>query len=237
MARDQRERSVRRDPGLREGEREVRLESSRRFFTAQGNRGPVDKARALQNALGFAVDTYQDVLVERNQKGEERALADAASGKGRDITDKNKGYEEKWQQLEAVNDMADFRHELSRGLVEADWGNMGHEDVQAFIDDYFQNQLAGINMDSAYGRQMATAILQQNAQLLEEHAGILRGKEIEEFRTMGYNALREGYEVNGVVDYRDLEETAKHLPSELKRTFYWESLIDLAREKRDPSDP
>lgn len=235
MARNQTERSQRRDPVLNVEDRPVRLEQNRRFFTSQGNRGPIDKARALQDALGFGVETYVDVLKERNVEGEQRALGDAASGKGRDINDKNKGYEETWQRIEATQDLALFRKELSQMMVDEDWDQLSHEEVQERIDAYFNNQLAGINMESVYGQTIAPAILAQNATLLETHANAFAARELEEYRSGAYSAFIDDLEVNGEPNYDMLADFASNLPSEEKKLFYWESLTDAAEQLRDLS--
>ncbi len=235
MARDQRERSVRRDPALNVEDRPVRLETSRRFFTAQGNRGPMDKARALQNALGFGVETYVDVLEQRNEEGAQRALGQAASGQEKDADDKNKGYEETWQKIEASQDIAQFRRELSKMMVDEDWDQLSHEEVQGKIDEYFQGQLAGINMESAYGQAIAPAILQQNAALLETHANAFAARELEEYRGMAFKSFMDDMEVNGEPNFDMLAEFAANLPSEEKKLFYWESISDAAEELRDLS--
>lgn len=235
MARHQTERSVRRDPALTDNERPVRIDTNRRFYTAQGNRGPVDKARALQDALGFGVGVYEDVLNERNVEGAERAQFDAASGAGRDINEKNKGYEETWQRIEASNDMALFRKDLSKMMVDEDWDQLTHEEVQERIDSYFENQLAGINPESVYGQTIAPAILAQNATLLETHANAFAARELEEYRSASFSAFMDDMEVNGVPNYDMLADFAANLPSEEKKLFYWESLTDAAEQLRDLS--
>jgi len=235
MARDTTERSVRRDPSLVDNQSPVRIDQNRRFFTAQGNRGPVDKARALQEALGFGIDTYKDVLEERNAEGTARAMGDAASGNKRDPLDKNKGYEETWQKIEATQDLALFRKELSKMMVEEDWDQLPHEEVQKRIDGYFENQLAGINMESVYGQTIAPAILAQNATLLETHANAFAARELEEYRSASYGAFIDDMETNGAPNYDMLADLAANLPSEEKKLFYWESLTDAAEQLRDLS--
>lgn len=231
--RDQTDRSVRRDPDLREGTRDVRLNQNRRFYTPRGNDQAVRQARALQTALGVGVDFYEEHLERENVKGAQEATQDAAVGRRR--MDGNKGYEETYQRIEAANDLAEMNRDLTRRLTEEGWEDLPQERVQAMIDGYFKEQLDGINPESVYGTLMAEGILKTNADLLDVHNANTLSRDQQERRTMLLNAARSQVETDGTLDYeRLMEDTGVLLPGRGGRMTFMEILDTLASEMGRP---
>lgn len=231
MARGDQKRSVRRDPSLREGQRDVVLQESRRFFTARGNDQAERGARALTNALGIGVDAYAGVLERRNVEGTARAAQQAATGGERDPDDPNKGYNDAFDQVEASNDLAIFAKDLPEMLDKEGWSDLPEEEAQARIDDYYSKQLAGINPDSLYGILVADGILKQNAALLDVHRTVQIEKGQQERRIMVLNEARADFENDGVIDHEKLMDRLHILvPGPGGRLTYIESVIDLAEE-------
>lgn len=243
MARDTQERSVRRDPSMREGTRDVQLQSTNRFFTAQGNDSAFRQARALQQALGVGVEFYGEHLERQNTKGVARAAQEAAAGGTRNADDTNKGYNETYDRVEAANDLAIFEKDLPTMLDEMDWSTLPEDEVQAKIDEYYKGQLQGINPDSVYGKTVAQGILNQNAKLLEVHRTAQQERDKQEKRIMVFNATKRQLETldldpESPTLTTDLEAVHKQLMTDLNtllpgrggRTTYLESVAQLSEE-------
>lgn len=204
MARDKRERSVRRDPSLREGTRPVQLEVSRRFQSPAGHDRANREARALSELFGAGTELYQDIQVKRNEEGGAQAAFESAAGKTRDAENTNKGYMEMWDQIEAKNDLHRFTKELPELLRGADWENLTEEEAQGVIDGYFEDQLKGINANSVYGKMVAEGIFKQNAELIETHKNFQLERIKQEQRTLILEEAGVSYENDGVLDYETL---------------------------------
>lgn len=234
MARNETERSVRRDPSLRADARDPRIDQNRRFYTARGNDSAVRTARALQEALGVGVEAYGEHLERENEKGSKQAIADAAKGH-REMLDTNKGYEETYQRIEAANDLAEMNRDLSKRLTDAGWEDLPQAEVQGMIDGYFQEQLTGINPESVYGALMGEGILKANADLLDVHNTNQLQQDQQERRTMLLNAARSSLELNGELDYEQLmADSATLLPGRGGRMTFMELLDTLATELGRP---
>lgn len=235
MPRDTRERSVRRDPGLRDNVRDVRLQQNRRFFTPRGNDEAVRNARALQNALGVGINEYANVLEDRNVAGDARALQEAAAGGERNPEDDNKGYNEAFDRVEAVNDLEAFGSELPELLRQNNWLDLDEESAQAIIDEYYAGQLQGINPESVYGKRVAAGILEQNSTLIEAHRKFKAEEAEQERRILVYNAAKAGYDPETGMDHGQLMADLKELvPGPGGRMTYLEAVFDIAEEMGDP---
>ncbi len=199
MARNDKERSTRREPDIRQGRRNVVLQESRRFFTARGSDQGVRQARALTNALGVGVDVYKDHLGRKNEEGSQLAVNESAQG-GERGDNTNAGYNETWDRIEAINDLAETRKELSNLLVSEGWDDLNEDQVQARIDGYYQSQLEGINPESVYGQIMAQGIFKHNADLLDVHRTEQTNRDRQDKRTMLGNAFNESIELASTPD-------------------------------------
>jgi len=236
MARTDKPRSVRRDASLQEGRRDVALQAGRRFFTARGAGKAEREARALQGLLGVGLEAYADKLGRENVAGTSRAAQQAAAGGPRDPDDPNKGYNEAFDQVEAANDLAIFANELPQMLDKVGWRDLSEDDAQAHIDQYYAEQLTGINPESVYGQLVSEGILTQNAELLQTHRTYKAEQAQQERRIMVFNELRADYELTGKVDHKKLMERLKILvPGPGGRLTYVESVIDLSEEIGDPT--
>lgn len=237
MARNQTERSVRRDPSPQEGTRPVRLEQNRRFYSARGNDQAVRNARALQDALGVGVALYEDKLTRENEEGAKQAVFDAASGV-RQVA-QSKGYEETMQRIEAESDIALMNKELSDVLTEAGWEDLPEKEVQGIIDGYFEEQVKGLNPDSVYGQRVALGVLTSNAELLNVYRVNTLEKVNEEKRTMLYNAATTQIETaeDGVAgfDYNQfMKDTGTIMPGPGGRANFVGILANIAEEMGAP---
>jgi hypothetical protein len=209
------------------------LQQNRRFFTARGNDSGVRQARALQEALGVGVDFYAEHLERENVKGAGEAVQDAAVGVRKQ--DQNKGYEETYQRVEAANDLAEMNRDLSKQLTEAGWEDLPQDQAQGMIDEYFQNQLAGVNPESVYGKLMADGILKVNADLLDVHNASMIAKDQQERRTMLLNSVRSQLELDKEIDYDQLmKDSAALLPGRGGRMTFMEIVGTLAEELGRP---
>lgn len=234
MARNQKERNVRRDPGLREGTRDVQLQPARRFYTAAGNDTATREARALSGMFGAGVDLNKQIVERKDAEGSNQASFDSAAGKVRDAENTNRGYADMWDQIEAKNDLHLFSKELPELLRGADWENLSEQDAQGVIDGYFQDQLKGINPDSTYGRMVSEGIFAQNAQLIETHKNFQLERIRQEQRVMIYNEAAVSYEVDGVLDYESLaKHTGLAFDGPEKMVVWIESLAELAVRYED----
>jgi hypothetical protein len=214
----------------------VVLAEGRRFFSAQGSDQATRQAKALTRALGVGIDAVSAGIERKNVKGTARAAQEAAAGGERDVTDKNKGYNEAFDQVEAANDLALFANELPKILQDKAWADMSEEEAQAVVDEYYQSQLAGINPDSVYGKTIAEGILKQNASLLQTHRDVQAEKGQQERRIMIAGELRADYEANGTIDHAKLMDRLHTLvPGPGGRVTYLESVLELAEEMGDVS--
>jgi len=231
MARGDRQRTVRQKDDFRQGRRDVVLQESRRFFTSQGNTQSIRQAKALTAALNVGVEAYAGSLERKNVKGEARAVQEAAAGGERQETDANKGYNDTFDTIEAENDLASFAAELPQILQEKGWADMGEEDAQGIIDNYYAGQLAGINPDSVYGKTVAAGILEQNKELLKTHRIVEMEKAQQERRIMVFDAVRSEYETTGTIDHVKLMKRLKIMvPGPGGRATYLESVFQLSEE-------
>jgi len=169
MARGSKRRSTRNDPSLSDGERPVQLQESRRFFSSGGSDSANRQANALKSAFGVGTEMAKDLFERQNVKGAQQAKGEIATGGTQDEENKNKGYMEMWQTLEAENDKALFATELDEILRGADYENRTEAEVQQLVDTYYSKQLKGINPNSVYGELMAEGIMEQNAEILVSH--------------------------------------------------------------------
>lgn len=236
MSRHTRERSVRSDPSLTEGQRPVQLSESRRFFTAQGNQSGVRGARALQDMLTLGTSAYTSVLERRNERGSAQALGEAAAGGERDEDITNKGYNETYDKVEAANDLALFKKELPALLEKEGWLDLNEEAAQARIDEYFAGQLKGINSESVYGKIVAAGILKQNEELLGVYRDAAAAEDQQERRIAIADATTADYEETGTLDHAELMKRLQTLvPGPGGRKTYLEVVFDLAEEMGDVS--
>ena len=235
MARDDKTRSIRTDPSLNEGRREIVLPQSRRFFSASGGSGGERTAAALIDALGIGMEAYVDKLGRDNVEGAGVAINEAAKGGDRKADNKNKGYNDAFDQVEAANDLAMFARELPELLASEGWSDLSEDEAQERIDTYYSGQLAGINPDSLYGKIVAEGILKQNSQLLDVHSKVQAEKAQQERRIMVDNELRSDYELNGEIDHAKLmDRLHKLVPGPGGRMTYLDSAFDLAEDMGAP---
>ncbi len=167
MSRHERRRTTRQDVGGT-GLRDVQLQPSRRFYTANGNDGPMRTARALQRAFQTGTELYTDVLDRRNAAGAEQAQVDFATG-NKDIDQKTKGYLDAWDMLEAERDVNDIKKELPEILRGANWEELSEQEVQGLIDSYMEENFRGYDPNSAYSQALAKGVLPINQELLQVH--------------------------------------------------------------------
>ena len=236
MARDSRQRSVRKDRSLREGARPVQLREARRFQTSSGNDSANRTARALQEAFGAGVALNESIVDKRNVEGANQAAFEEASGGVRGQDNKTQGYNDMWDNIEASNDLHMFAKDLPEVLRGADWENLSEQEAQGVIDGYFKEQLAGINPNSIYGQKVAEGILQQNAQLLDVHRNFQVQRIQQEQRVMIYNEALATFETDGVVDYDTIaSRTGVAFDGAQKMSTFWEVIYDLAIDAGDES--
>ena len=238
MARNQTERSVRRDQPLREGDRPVRLESTRRFYNSRGNDSAIRSARALTGALGIGFDLAGDVLEQRNEEGAKQAVFDAASGVRK--VEQSKGYEETMQRIEAQSDLALMNKELSGVLTEAGWEDLSEKEVQGIIDGYYEEQLKGVNGKSVYGTLISEGALAANAELLNVFRVNTLERDQEDKRTMLYNSATSMIELDpedGIANFdygQFMKDTATMMPGPGGRDNFVGILATIAQDMAAP---
>jgi hypothetical protein len=238
MARNQTERNVRRDTPLREGDRPVRLESTRRFYNSRGDDSAVRSARALTDALGIGLEFYGEHLERKNEEGAKQAVFDAATGV-RQVA-QNKGYEETMQRIEAQSDLALMNKELSGVLTEAGWEDLPEDEVQGIIDEYYKGQLQGVNGESVYGSLIAEGALAANAELLNVYRVNTLEKVNEEKRTMLYNSATSMIELDpedGIANFdygQFMKDTATMMPGPGGRDNFVGILATIAEDMAAP---
>jgi len=233
MARDTRDRSTRKDRGLRDGARPVQLRESRRFQTASGNDSANRTATALQNAFGVGLELNQTIVDKRNTEGAEQAAFENAQG-GERGDNKTQGYNDMWDSIEASNDLHLFSKELPEVLRGADWENLSEDEAQGVIDGYYQKELKGINPNSTYGKQVAEGIFKQNAQLLDTHRNFQLQRNQQEQRVMIYNEALATFETDGTVDYDTIaSRTGVAFDGAEKMSTFWEIIYDLMIDAGD----
>lgn len=167
MARQERRRTVRADEGKAQN-RPVQLEAQRRFYSAQGNDGPMRTADALRRAFQTGVDAYSDRVDRKNVEGQKQALADFTTG-NKDVDQKTKGYLDAWDQLEAERDINDIKKELPEILRGANWEELSEEQVVGVINEYMAEKFEGIDPQSAYAASWTPASLALTDELLNVH--------------------------------------------------------------------
>jgi hypothetical protein len=247
MARHQRRRTVRADEG-QQSSRPVRVDASRRFFTAQGNDSANRTATALQRAFGAGTELYSDVVDRRNDAGMRQAGADFATG-NKDLDQKTKGYLDSWDKLEAERDINDIKKELPEILRGANWEELSEDDVQGVIDDYMTSKFEGIDPQSAYAEVWTPGSLAINNELLNVHKdmtlqNIRAGQKQDIFSnlTARFEASREVDPVTGepkagseTFDYDYLaDQTRVFFDGAEKRTQFKELLFHFAIENGRP---
>jgi len=234
MARNDKERSTRKEADIRQGRRDVQLRESRRFFTARGSDSGVRNARALTAALGVGLEFYEDKLGRDNEAGTAQAAAESGAGGERSAENTNKGYNETWDRIEAINDLAETRKELSAMLVNGGWDDKNEEQVQAEIDGYYASQLQGINPESVYGQIMADGIFKHNGELLDIHRTEQMSRDLQDKRILLGNAAQESLEL-GTLDITQLmKDSAELLPGKGGRMTFMDIIRELAIENEVP---
>jgi len=204
MARGTKRRSTRKDPSLNDGTRAVELRESRRFFSSQGNDKATREARALQNLVGAGGDLAGSLLEKQNVEGGEEALGAAASGAERDAENKNKGYIEMWDSIEAENDLATFSSELPEVLTDANWEDLEEDQAVALMDVYYQKQIKGIDMTSVYGQKVGAGIIEQGRELVAEHKDMQLAKHKKQIRSGIHTSAMNTYKETGAYPYEEV---------------------------------
>jgi hypothetical protein len=224
-------------------ERPVRLQASKRFFTARGSDQAVRQARALSDAFGVGVQLVSEEIDRRNIKGEQRALGAAATGEERDITDKNLGYNKAWDELDAERDINFMQKELPEILRGADWENLEEHEVRGIISDHMKSQLEGVDPAGFYGRAIIPAMLAMEAETLATHRDMVIERIQTEQRSSILANMQSRFEASklqadtpeGVFDYDYLaDQTGIFFDGSDKKVVYWESIIDFAIENGRP---
>lgn len=242
MARGDKRTTQREDVSLAQ-DRPTQLQTSKRFFSNQGNDQATRQARALQTAFGVGEKLVISELDRRNVAGGEQAAGEAASGGTRDEGIKNQGYNRAWDELDAEADVNFMKKELPEVLRGADWENLEEADVQSLISGYMQEQFEGVDPTSWYGQQITPALLAMEAETLATHRDMVVQKLQTEQRTAIFENLNARFDATllnpdtpeGTFDYDYLgEQTNTFFDGGDKRTVYWETLYDFAIENGRP---
>ncbi len=232
--RDQKQRTVREQVTLADP-REPRLESQRRFFTANGNDRANREARALSKAFDVGSAFVGDQLVRADEKGFKQAVADSAAGGIRDIEESNAGYNRAWDMLDAENDLNDVKAELPEILRGADWENLPVPEVQNLIDQYMQENFKGLDGESAYSEVLAPGLLQLEAELMDQRRNIEIQNIKQDQRVKIFENTMQRFDDTGEFDYDYLaEQTNIFFDGAEKRVAYWETLFDAAIDNGAP---
>jgi hypothetical protein len=242
MARGDKRATQREDVTLAE-QRPVKLQASKRFFTAGGSDQAVRQARALSDAFGTGLKFIGEELDRRNIKGQERALGTAAAGGERDVEDKNQGYNRAWDEMDAEADVNFMKADLPEVLRGADWENLEEGAVAGIISDYMKEQYEGIDPASWYGQKLAPAMLAIEAETLATHRDMVVERIQEEQRTTIFSNLKSRFETSklnpetpdGAFDYNYLaEQTNIFFDGAAKMDAYWETMYQFAIENGQP---
>jgi len=230
-----RSRTVREDAPLA-ADRPVQIESQRRFFSNRGNDSASRTARALIDTFSSGIELKQTLDVKANVEGREQATTDRAQGIERDEANKNAGYDAKWQQMDAEHDFNQIRKDLPKFLEDNNAELMARDDVSTLINDYYLQQLKGLDPTTAYGRAIAPALLQ----LEQDQLGLHDDEQIAQIRaeqrvTMSNN-LQERYNETGEFDYDyNMDMTNTFLDNEAKRVAHAENIFLAAERAGDVS--
>lgn len=200
MARRQRRRTVREGESA-QATSPVQLREARRFYSARGSDQPSRTARALTQAFASGTDLAGTLLDKRNVEGAKQAAFEEATGAERDEDSRVKGYVDKWDELQAENDMVLLRDRVTETLRQNDWENLPQGDVQAIIDGVFEDELKGADPQSLYSQNMARGIQDLNVELLGTHSNWQLENLRQEQRSMISNTALESYEATGEYPY------------------------------------
>lgn len=201
MPRNERERTQREDVALGAGAVEpARLQSTRRFYTAQGNDRATREARALSQAFAAGTELFGAIQEKRNVEGARLAASQQATGEDRDPTNKNKGYVEAWDKLDAEADVNEIKKELPEILRGANWEELTEQEVQDLIDGYMREKFQGINPQSAYAEIWTPGALAINRELLAVHRDMqIQNIQTEQAQTI-YSNTQARYEASAEKD-------------------------------------
>ncbi len=242
MARDMQKRTVREEVTLADP-RPTQLNTTRRFFSNQGNDRATREARALENFFQAGTEFVANRQIADIKEGREEAITSAAAGEARDLENQNQGYNAAWDQLDAQNDLNRMEDEIPELLRQADWENLEDEDVRKIIDDYMVQEFDGIEPNSVYGRAIAPGLLELEQRFINQHREmeldrIQQTQRVQIYENAG-NLLRDaGGDPN--VPVRQLDGSEKTFYEYLadqtniffdgsdKMVAYWESIFDYA---------
>ena len=230
-------------------DREVQLQTNRRFFSSSGNDRAIREAKALQNAFGVGQQFVSNQVDRNNVKGEKRATGEAGSGQDRDREDKNFAYNKAWDEMDAERDVNLMAKELPEILRGADWENLDEDEVRGVISNYMESQFAGIDPEGFYGQAVSKSLIAMELELVGQHRQeVINRIQAEQRNTIMANvqsrwdaSLRnpETGELDplavGEFPYDYLQEsTGRFFDGAAKRKVYWETLFDFATKNGLP---
>jgi hypothetical protein len=222
-------KTIREDVSLAE-DRPVQLETSRRFFSNQGNDRATREARALSQAFGSGVKLSNDLAVRDNKQGRVDATTARGAGEDREQS-KNEGYNAAWDQLDAESDLNLAAKDLPRFLEENLEAGSSEKQVQALITQYMKESFEGIDPAGEYGQVMAPGLLALEAQILSDHRDeTLKIIQSDQRQTIAGN-IEQRVEDDPAGDYPYVyagEQSNIFMKGSDKRTTYWEGIFDYA---------
>ena len=217
-----RSRTVREEATLAP-DREVTINSQKRFFSSRGNDSATRTARALIDATSSVVNLKQTLDIRSDNKGRERAVQEASGGEWQDQYDKNKGYMAAWAQMDAEKELGRLKEGLPKYLDSIDAHKLTEQQFVDAIDEWVQPQLEGIEETGVYGRAMAPGVLAiyedavtaHKDQQLEE----IKAEQREDTAEVAQNRYKEA---GGVWDHEYIAaQTHMFETQEESRRAYW----------------
>ena len=234
MPRDTVQRTNRQEVSLNDP-RPVQLQSTRRFFTSNGNDRANREARALADAFGAGADFLGERAVQQDQEGFDQARADSAAGGERDVDEKNQGYHRAWDQLDAENDLNVTESELPEVLRGADWENLPVDAVQDVINQYLKENFGGLDGESTYAEAIVPGLQALEDRLMTERRDLEVQNIKQDQRVKIFENTEKRFELNGQFDYAYLaDQTNIFFDGAEKRVAYWETLMDVAIDRGAP---
>lgn len=243
MARHSRQQTKRVDVDVAP-DRNVQLQSNRRFFSASGNDRASREASALQNAFGVGQNILSEQVDRDNVKGEARAVGERGSGKDRDLEDKNFLYNKTWDEMDAERDVNLMAKELPEILRGAQWFTLEEDEVRGIISDYHEASFGGVDPSGFYGVAIAKPLIAQEMELISQHRQEVLDKIQMEQRGTIQDNVKSRYDASvltsedgiGTFPYDYLaEQTGIIFSGPNKRTIYWETLEHFAVTNGVPS--
>lgn len=223
------------------------MDEHTRYINARANRNGLAAAEALKDTFVLGRKLMDQKQEELNQDNVAQAVAEAADGIDRDEANKNAAYINAWETIEAEKDYNEMESGISEALVTAGASEMDEAEVQAFITQYFQQELGGIEdiSDTTYARYLAPRLLELEGTLIanhrqqqiektvnQHHANINANAKTAWNRELSL-AAQEGRDP--VFDYEThFNLTGELMPGDRKKPAFWETLIDLAEETGHP---